>query len=266
MIYTPTTKKAMKLCFDAHKEQVDQSGLPYVFHPFHLAEQMTDEDTTIVALLHDVVEDTDYTFADLEAMGFSEPVVNAIRAMTRLEGVPYMEYVAKIKDDPIARQVKLADLRHNSDLSRLDAVDQKALDRAEKYRAAMALLEAANSVHSVLRERNIQTLVQFSAIVRIDLDAERIIQRVKCENMGGLFEIHPIDGGYILYGEGEIFRYDLNLNRVWEFRGRDIFSLPTGDKAFWLEDGMIHCRDWEGWHYVLDPDGTLIHEQQESGN
>ena len=62
MLYSAMTKKAMKLCFDAHKDQVDKSGLPYVFHPFHLAEQMTDETCVIVALLHDVIEDTDWTF------------------------------------------------------------------------------------------------------------------------------------------------------------------------------------------------------------
>lgn len=142
MIYTPMTKKAMKLCFAAHKDQVDKSGLPYVFHPFHLAEQMTDEDTTIAALLHDVVEDTDVTFEELSAMGFSERVVDAVRLMTHPPGVPYVEYVAEIKKNPIARQVKLADLRHNSDLNRLDEVNQKALDRVEKYRKAMELLES----------------------------------------------------------------------------------------------------------------------------
>ncbi|MGN0977340.1 MAG: GTP pyrophosphokinase [Faecousia sp.] len=141
MIYTPMTKKAMKLCFSAHKDQVDKSGLPYVFHPFHLAEQMEDEDTTIVALLHDVVEDTEVTFADLAEMGFSRQVIGAIQAMTHPEGVPYMEYVARIRENPIARRVKLADLQHNSDLSRLDKVDETALARAKKYRAAMELLE-----------------------------------------------------------------------------------------------------------------------------
>ena len=59
MIYTDLTKKALKFCFEAHKNQYDKSGMPYVFHPFHLAEQMTTEETTVVALLHDVVEDTD---------------------------------------------------------------------------------------------------------------------------------------------------------------------------------------------------------------
>ena len=91
MIYTPMTKKALKLCFTAHKDQIDKSGMPYVFHPFHLAEQMQDEDSTIVALLHDVVEDTDYTLADLREMGFSAEVLEAIALMTHVDGVPYME-------------------------------------------------------------------------------------------------------------------------------------------------------------------------------
>ena len=141
MIYTPETKKAMKLCFAAHKEQKDKSGLPYVFHPFHLAEQMSNENTTVVALLHDVVEDSDYTFADLQELGFSETVLAALRLLTHDESVPYMDYVAAIKKNPVARAVKLADLRHNSDLSRMDEVTEKTLARREKYLAAIRLLE-----------------------------------------------------------------------------------------------------------------------------
>ena len=141
MIYTMLTKKAMKLCFEAHKEQKDKSGLPYVFHPFHLAEQMKTEDTTVVALLHDVVEDTDYTFEDLCEMGFGENIINALRLLTHEDGTDYMEYVSKIKFDPIAKEVKLADLRHNSDLSRLDVIDSKAIERREKYLKALDVLE-----------------------------------------------------------------------------------------------------------------------------
>jgi len=141
MIYTPMTKKAMTLCFAAHKDQQDKSGVPYVFHPFHLAEQMTDEAATIVALLHDVVEDTDGTFADLEAVGFSREVMDAIRLLTHEDATPYMDYVNRLKDNPIARRVKLADLRHNSDMSRLDEVTPRDLARAEKYKQAIAILE-----------------------------------------------------------------------------------------------------------------------------
>lgn len=141
MLYTLMTKQAMKLCFEAHKNQVDKSGMPYVFHPFHLAEQMPDEETTIVALLHDVVEDTEYSLEDLREMGFPEQVLEAIALMTHDEDVPYMEYVMQIKKNRIATIVKRADLMHNSDLSRLDFVDDKALSRVEKYKQAITILE-----------------------------------------------------------------------------------------------------------------------------
>ena len=105
MIYTEKTKKALKLCFEAHKNQVDKSGIPYVFHPFHLAEQMETEDTVIVALLHDLVEDTEYTIEDLTEMGFSKAVTDAIALMTHADGVDYMSYVRAIKDNPLAKAV-----------------------------------------------------------------------------------------------------------------------------------------------------------------
>ena len=142
MIYTKMTKVALKLCFDAHKDQTDKSGMPYVFHPFHLAEQMKDEATTIVALLHDVVEDTDYTIEDLRKMGFSEEVLEAITLMTHAPEVPYMDYVARIKTNSIARAVKLADLNHNSDSTRLEVLTEFDLRREEKYKKAILLLES----------------------------------------------------------------------------------------------------------------------------
>ena len=142
MLYTDMTKKALKLCFEAHKEQVDKSGMPYVFHPFHLAEQMPDEDCTIVALLHDVMEDTDYGAEDLRALGFSEAVLTALTLMAHNEDTSYLDYVAALKSNPIARTVKLADLRHNSDLTRLRVVTDTDLQRVEKYKKAIQLLEA----------------------------------------------------------------------------------------------------------------------------
>ncbi|MBQ7014212.1 MAG: bifunctional (p)ppGpp synthetase/guanosine-3',5'-bis(diphosphate) 3'-pyrophosphohydrolase [Oscillospiraceae bacterium] len=140
MIYTEKTKRALRLCFEAHKNQTDKSGLPYVFHPFHLAEQMTDEATTITALLHDVAEDTHYTFEDLAAMDFGDDVMTALRLLTHDDDTPYMDYILRLRDNPIARAVKLADLAHNSDSSRLDYVDDRSRAREEKYRQAMALL------------------------------------------------------------------------------------------------------------------------------
>ena len=141
MIYTAKTKIALKLCFEAHKEQLDKSGMPYVFHPFHLAEQMETEETTIVALLHDVIEDSSINADDLKEEGFSEEIIEAILLMTHEKGVDYKKYVKAIKSNPIARAVKLADLRHNSDLSRLDVITDEALERRKRYLEALEILE-----------------------------------------------------------------------------------------------------------------------------
>ena len=103
MIYTPLTKKALKICFDAHKEQLDKSGMPYVFHPFHLAEQMEGEYETVCALLHDVVEDTPITFADLSSLGIPDEVIDALRLLTHDDDTPYLDYVREIKKNPIAK-------------------------------------------------------------------------------------------------------------------------------------------------------------------
>ena len=142
MIYTKMTKIALKLCFEAHKEQTDQSGMPYVFHPFHVAEQMQDENSTIVALLHDVVEDTEYTLEDLRSFGFSDEVLEAIALLTHEPDVPYVEYLERIKTNQLAKTVKLADIMHNSDQTRLEANDERAEYWEKKYTRARQILEA----------------------------------------------------------------------------------------------------------------------------
>ena len=101
---------------------------------------MPDEMTTVVALLHDVVEDSDYTMEDIVAAGFPKEVTDALALLTHDEAVPYMEYVAALKENPIAKRVKLADLEHNSDLSRIDEVTPRDLARIEKYQKAKELL------------------------------------------------------------------------------------------------------------------------------
>lgn len=141
MIYTELTNEAMKIAYRAHHGQVDKGGIPYIFHPYHLAEQMTDEYTTCVALLHDVVEDTDITLDQL-AKTFPREVIDALALLTHEDGIDYYAYVAKIKANPIARTVKLADLTHNSDQSRMaGSIDPAALKRwEEKYRKAFEIL------------------------------------------------------------------------------------------------------------------------------
>ena len=143
MIYTELTKKAMVIAYNAHHGQVDHGGIPYVFHPIHLAEQMTDEYTTCAALLHDVVEDTAVTLAELAAV-FPQEVIDAVALLTHADDVPYLDYVEKIKGNAIARAVKLADLRHNSDRTRLESGgnDEETIRRYEnKYRKAFEILE-----------------------------------------------------------------------------------------------------------------------------
>ena len=144
MLYTPATKAAMKICYEAHSGQVDKSGLPYVFHPFHLAEQMDTEHEICAALLHDVMEDTDTTPDDLVAAGIPNEYVATCVKLKHYPNVPYMDYVEALKDDPVALRIKIADLRHNSDLSRLDGkATEKDLQRLEKYRKALCLLQGS---------------------------------------------------------------------------------------------------------------------------
>ena len=144
MLYTDATKAALKVCYEAHAGQVDKSGLPYVFHPFHLAEQMETEHEVCVALLHDVMEDTNTTASDLVEAGMPREDVDTCLLLKHEPGVPYMDYVANLAGNPVARRVKMADLGHNSDLTRLNREPtQKDIERVEKYRAALALLEEA---------------------------------------------------------------------------------------------------------------------------
>ena len=117
------------------------SGIPYVFHPFHVAEQMQDEKSTIVALLHDVVEDTDYTLNDLRSMGFDDEVVEAISLLTHEDDVPYEDYLRRIKTNPLAKKVKIADIMHNSDQTRLEDNDPRAEYWDKKYKKAMQIIE-----------------------------------------------------------------------------------------------------------------------------
>ena len=142
MLYTPVTKLAMRICFDAHKNQVDKSGLPYVFHPWHLAEQMETEHEVCVALLHDVMEDTETTPEELIEAGVPERYVATCKKLAHKPGTLYMDYVTALADDPVARKVKLADLRHNADLSRLNHdPTERDLSRLKRYQRAIALLE-----------------------------------------------------------------------------------------------------------------------------
>lgn len=140
MIYTNLTKKAMKIAYNAHLNQVDKSGIPYIFHPIYLAERMDDEESTIVALLHDTVEDSEMTINDLKMEGFSEKVIDAINCLTHNKNLTYEEYIMGIKINPLAKKVKLVDLEHNSLIARLDSIDEVTKLRLIKYSKAKEML------------------------------------------------------------------------------------------------------------------------------
>lgn len=142
MIYTPLTMRAAEIAYNAHMGQRDKSGMPYIFHPYHVAEQMQDEPTACVALLHDVAEDTAVTLDDL-AKEFPPEVIAALRLLTHDAKEDYFDYIRKIKPDPIARAVKIEDLKHNSDLSRMpkdSPLYERAVALRKKYAEALAIL------------------------------------------------------------------------------------------------------------------------------
>ena len=142
MVYTPLTKKAMILAYRAHHGQADYNGVPYILHPIHLAEQMEDEVSCIAALLHDIVEDTDVTMEEL-AEEFPSEVIEVLQLLTHVPGQDYFDYIRNLKDHPIARRIKLADLAHNSDQTRCigsGLSEEKLAYWRQKYQKATAIL------------------------------------------------------------------------------------------------------------------------------
>lgn len=157
MIYTELTNRAMRIAYEAHAGQVDKCGTPYVFHPYNLAEQMPDEITTCMALLHDVVEDTAVTLDELERE-FPPEITEPLRLLTHDPAVPYRDYIDALVVDPVARTVKRADLAHNLDETRFEGcgqIDEARLSRRrERYRAALEVLDEGEQFSLMLEHRS----------------------------------------------------------------------------------------------------------------
>ena len=130
MIYTPRVCKAMKLAFYAHAGQSDKGDYPYFAHPLHLAEQCMTESETIVALLHDVLEDVAWSEKYLKDCCTDEELT-AIQLLTRQDGISYQDYIKSVSQNELAREIKILDLSHNLDRSRCDLPDS-LVDRYEK--------------------------------------------------------------------------------------------------------------------------------------
>lgn len=147
MINTELTRKAMIIAYNAHKNQFDKAQVPYIYHPIHLAEQMTTETECIVALLHDVVEDTDVTFEQLEKE-FPFEIIEILKLLTHDNKEDYMTYIERIKKNAIAKKVKIADIIHNSDETRLDEITEKDIVRRKKYRKALNILKNSEGANN----------------------------------------------------------------------------------------------------------------------
>ena len=139
MIETERTRRALELATKYHNGQTDKGGEPYINHPIHVAEQMQDETTTIVALLHDTLEDTKLTAGEIERE-FGGIISKACQDLTHRQNEPYMNYIERVSQNPIAREVKIADLRHNMDITRLSHVTEKDMIRRQKYMKSLMVL------------------------------------------------------------------------------------------------------------------------------
>ena len=130
MYYSEMVKKAVNIMFEAHKEDFDKGGYPYVFHPFYLATKLDGENETCVALLHDVIEDhgDKYSFEYLENEGFNKEIIYALKLLTHKKDVPYMDYIVEISKNNIAKKVKIEDLKHNMDSRRTSGEKTKKYD------------------------------------------------------------------------------------------------------------------------------------------
>ena len=132
--------RAIELAKQHHEGQTDKAGKPYIDHPLRVMNQVESEEEKIVAVLHDIVEDTDISLDDLRSEGFSEEVVSAVECLTKQDGENYDSYIERISFNPLAVKIKLADLEDNSDLTRLPEVTDKDLERIEKYDKALEKL------------------------------------------------------------------------------------------------------------------------------
>lgn len=135
-----TIERAIEIAAAAHAGQVDKGGEPYIFHPLKVMLRMTTEQERIAAVLHDVIEDTSVTIEQLRSEGFTDEVLRALTALTKLSGESRLEAAKRAAIDPIARIVKLADNAENMDLSRIPNPTYSDFQRLEEYIAVRALL------------------------------------------------------------------------------------------------------------------------------
>ena len=140
MLYTELTKRAMKLAYILHRDQTDRYGMPRICHLLHVAEQMKDEDSTVVALLHESMEHGGATMSDLRKAGIPEKDIAAISLMTYRGERQYIRFIRRIRENRIAAIVKNADLVHDCDITRMGAITDEDGQLIAKYERAQRVL------------------------------------------------------------------------------------------------------------------------------
>jgi (p)ppGpp synthase/HD superfamily hydrolase len=141
-----TVEDAVSIAAQAHKGQKDKADAPYLLHPLRMMMRMDSEAAMMAAVLHDVVEDTDWTIERLRGEGFSEEVLEAVDCLTHRDGESYQEFVERVRTNPIARQVKIADLEDNMNIRRVSQLGAKDLERLEKYHRAWCVLTGTGNI------------------------------------------------------------------------------------------------------------------------
>ncbi|WP_339071470.1 HD domain-containing protein [Pseudomonas idahonensis] len=137
-----TLERAIAIAARAHAGQVDKGGAPYILHPLRVMLRLSEPREQLVAVLHDVIEDSPVTLEQLRGEGFSEEVLQALAALTKVEGEDYSGFIRRAAQNPLARRVKRADLAENSDLSRIPEPSEDDRRRLEKYRQAIQYLDS----------------------------------------------------------------------------------------------------------------------------
>lgn len=135
--------QAILIAAQAHQDQKDRYGKAYILHPIRVMMQFDSEPEMIVAILHDVVEKTEWTFDQLHEQGINEDIIEAVDLLTRREAQPYKEYIDKLKGNPIVRKVKIADIEDNMNPKRMDSLSEKNFEKLARLHKAWAILKEA---------------------------------------------------------------------------------------------------------------------------
>ena len=134
-------EKALKIALKAHNGQQDKAGQPYILHPLRVMHQVNSLPAKVVALLHDVVEDSEFTFEDLDRAGFDPEILQAVRCLTKHPDEDYFAYLRRIAGNTLALQVKIADLKDNLDVTRLPEIELRDVERLNRYLKALSFLQ-----------------------------------------------------------------------------------------------------------------------------